>query len=268
MRRVLFFGQKGGTPCLDVLTKDNKYEVIGVVPGTNPHQTGFEDIIKKANSLHIPLFNEQQISSLDYDILLSVQYDKILKKPVISKAKIGAYNLHFSKLPEHRGCHPLNWAILEGSNEMGVTLHKMAVGIDNGPIISQKVRPLNHTETALSLYHLASEMAASLLQESLHIINNYSNGKTQPIEPLCYHTKNSIDYSKVEIPFDKDLITIDRFIRSRMFDPLQRPTIQSREIKGLEKIIIGESSSEPITVSFYEKYAIIHGGKNKLFLRF
>ena len=81
------------------------------------------------------------------DLLLSVSYNQILKRAALDCAPLGAVNLHAGKLPFYRGRNVINWAIINGETEIGLTSHHVDEGIDTGDIIAQRTLPIGWTDT-------------------------------------------------------------------------------------------------------------------------
>jgi methionyl-tRNA formyltransferase len=90
----------------------------------------------------------------------------------------GCINVHASLLPRWRGAAPINAAILHGDDETGITIMKMDVGLDTGPILTQRSIRLTREETAGSLFEKLSQLGANLLVETLP---DYFSGKIQPV---------------------------------------------------------------------------------------
>src|SRR5262249_37654473 len=107
-----------------------------------------------------------EVERLAPDLLLSIQYDRILKPPLLALPRHGAWNLHFGPLPRLRGCFPTKWAIL-GDEPAGVTFHAIDPGIDSGDIVAQTIIPLAPGETDQSLYHKLEEAAVALFRKQL-----------------------------------------------------------------------------------------------------
>lgn len=91
---------------------------------------------------------ERTIRDLAPDLIFSFYYRKMIPERVLSLARLGAYNMHGSLLPRYRGRAPLNWAIIHGEKETGVTLHVMVKAADAGDIIDQESVPIGPEETA------------------------------------------------------------------------------------------------------------------------
>lgn len=84
-----------------------------------------------------PLWVER-IRALDPDFIFSFYYRNLLPADVLGCARSGAYNLHGSLLPRYRGRAPVNWVLVNGERETGVTLHRMVERPDAGPIVARK----------------------------------------------------------------------------------------------------------------------------------
>ena len=91
----------------------------------------------------------------------------MLPMPLLRKARLGAWNMHGSLLPKFRGRAPLNWAILKGETETGVTLHEMTEKPDAGRIVDQQAVPIGPDETAVEVFHKMTEAADKVLRRSI-----------------------------------------------------------------------------------------------------
>ena len=110
------------------------------------------------------------IAGLAPDVVLSFHYRHLVKKPIRSIPRHGAVNLHASLLPRYRGRCPLNWQLVHGETESGVTLHHMVARADAGDIIAQRRVPVGPDDTALELYRKLLRAARKLLAEQLAAI--------------------------------------------------------------------------------------------------
>lgn len=109
----------------------------------------------------------QKIESLAPDIIFSFYYRDIIKKPILDIPKNGCMNLHGSLLPKYRGRCPINWALVNGESQTGVTLHYMTPKADDGDIVAQKAIEIDDNDTALLLHKKAGKAAAEILDEIL-----------------------------------------------------------------------------------------------------
>lgn len=87
------------------------------------------------------------VAALKPDLIWVHSYSMILGSELLSLPKYGGVNIHASPLPRYRGCNPTEWAIIRGEKETGVTLHELTPGIDEGPIIDQRIVPLFQEDT-------------------------------------------------------------------------------------------------------------------------
>jgi methionyl-tRNA formyltransferase len=105
------------------------------------------------------------IRACDPAIIYSFYYRNLLPEETLNLAPCGAYNLHGSMLPKYRGRAPVNWMILNGETEGGVTLHHMVARADAGDVVAQRAVPITGEDTAVSLYRKLAPAAAALIRE-------------------------------------------------------------------------------------------------------
>ncbi|MFH1339161.1 MAG: methionyl-tRNA formyltransferase [Candidatus Omnitrophota bacterium] len=110
------------------------------------------------------------LSELKPDILAVVAFGQILSKSVLEIPRITAINLHASLLPKYRGAAPINWAIIKGEKQTGVSIIKMTPKMDAGPVILQKSLDIGETDDTLTLEDKLSNLGADLLLEALNLI--------------------------------------------------------------------------------------------------
>jgi len=106
-------------------------------------------------------------ASHDADAAIVVAYGRILPATFLRAPHHGCINVHFSLLPKYRGAAPVNWAIVRGERETGVTTMQIDEGLDTGAILLQRATPIASGETAPQLLARLSELGADLLSETL-----------------------------------------------------------------------------------------------------
>lgn len=106
-------------------------------------------------------------ASHDADACVVVAYGRILPSAFLSAPRRGCLNVHFSLLPKYRGAAPVNWAIVRGETETGVTTMQIDEGLDTGAIYLQRATLIGETETAPQLLARLAETGAELLSETL-----------------------------------------------------------------------------------------------------
>jgi len=109
----------------------------------------------------------EEFRSHSADVAIVVAYGRILPDSFLSAFPHGAINVHFSLLPKYRGAAPVNWAIVNGESETGVTTMKMDSGLDTGDILLQTATPIGSDENAVELMARLSGIGADLLAETL-----------------------------------------------------------------------------------------------------
>ena len=154
---------------------------------------GVSDI---AREHQIPLFRHpaqpaelKQMGPIDRFLLLSWPY--VLKPEMLAVSTLGAINLHYSLLPKYRGVYPVNWAVIFGDKETGVTYHQVGENVDHGPIICQERIPILQQDTARSLYLRLDDLAENLFDVMLTKIN--SSVPSTPISSGPYFNRRDFE---------------------------------------------------------------------------
>lgn len=167
------------------------YQVVGVV--TQPDRASGRGRELKAPpvktfalELNIPVIQPEklrepeamkQLRDWNPDLIVVAAFGQILKKDVLDLPKYGCINIHASLLPRWRGAAPINAAILAGDEETGVTIMKMDVGLDTGPMLAMKKIRIRRDDTAGSVFQTLSTLGANLLIETLP---DYLSGTLMP----------------------------------------------------------------------------------------
>jgi methionyl-tRNA formyltransferase len=119
----------------------------------------------------------EQFQSHRADVAVVVAYGRILPATFLNAFSNGAINVHFSLLPKYRGAAPVNWAIVNGETETGVTTMKMDEGLDTGDILLQRSTGIGSDETAIALMERLSVVGAELLSETLRELDSLKHVK-------------------------------------------------------------------------------------------
>jgi methionyl-tRNA formyltransferase len=169
-----------------------KYQVVGVVtqpdrPSGRGRELKSPPVKLLARELDIPVIQPEklrqpeameQLRAWNPELIVVAAFGQILRKDVLDLPRFGCINVHASLLPRWRGAAPINAAILHGDEETGVTIMKMDVGLDTGPILTQRSIPLTGDDTAGSVFEKLSQLGADLLMETLP---DYLSGKIHPV---------------------------------------------------------------------------------------
>lgn len=176
--KILYMGDgKWGKLSLSALLKAGE-NIVGVVIRTNPSDKKCSILAKKNN---IPLFQPDNINSdsffeilkeLDPDLIVSMSYDQILRKRLINFPKAGVINAHAGMLPFYRGRSPINWALINGENQVGITVHYIDQNIDTGDIILQEKVRVKKNDDYKSILRKVEKIAPKLLRQAIILIKN------------------------------------------------------------------------------------------------
>ncbi len=184
--RIIFMGTPDfSVPCLEALIK-SEYEVVGVFTQPDkPKGRGYEltppPVKICAVENNIPVFQPKSmrdgkaleiINSLNADLIIVVAFGKILPKEILESVKYGCINIHASLLPKLRGAAPIQWSILNGDSETGVTSMQMDVGLDTGDMLIKETIKIDNEMNAGELFNKLSELGAKVLIDTIQCVEN------------------------------------------------------------------------------------------------
>lgn len=139
------------------------------------------------------------LKALEPELIVVAAYGKILPKRILDLPPMGCINVHSSLLPRYRGAAPINWAVLNGDEETGVTIMHMAEGLDTGDIISQRATPIDPNETVEQLHDRLAEIGAELLCETVVELQNGTASRTVQDDAIsCYAPMLSRELSPID----------------------------------------------------------------------
>jgi UDP-4-amino-4-deoxy-L-arabinose formyltransferase / UDP-glucuronic acid dehydrogenase (UDP-4-keto-hexauronic acid decarboxylating) len=189
MKAVVLGYSNIGCAGIESLLK-NGFEIAAVITHRDdPHENiWFGSVAELAASKGIPVFAPdnvnhpiwvRKIKQMAPDVIFSFYYRNMVGKEVLDIPKGGCLNLHGSLLPKYRGRCPINWVLVNGEKETGVTLHYMTPKPDDGDIVAQKRVEIADDDTAKTLADKTVKAAIDLLDEVLPKIKN-GTAKRQP----------------------------------------------------------------------------------------
>ena len=151
------------------------------------------------------------LKDINPDVICLVAYGKIIPKEILEIPKYGCVNVHPSLLPQYRGSAPIQWAILNGDKETGVTTMYLDEGMDSGDIILQTKTLIDKDETSGELWDRLSKIGAELLVETLEKIENKTAPRIkQPKEftlaPMIEKSQAKIDWESKTAQEIKNLV--------------------------------------------------------------
>ena len=196
--RIVFMGTpEFAVPSLKALVEAG-YEICGVFTQPDkPKNRGMKlqagPVKEYALSVGLPVFQPLKmrdgealaiLQGLKPDLIAVAAYGKILPVDILELPPLGCVNVHSSLLPKYRGAAPINWAILNGEDETGVTIQRMAEGIDTGDILAQAGTPIGINENAAQLLVRLAQMGAELLVKTVRKLEDGS-AKATPQDESC-----------------------------------------------------------------------------------
>lgn len=110
---------------------------------------------------------EELLRQVSCDLIISAAYRTLLPARLLAAARLGGVNLHGSPLPRYRGCAPVNWMVIKGETEGGVTLHVMETRPDRGPIVGQLLFPIGPSDTGFDVLLKVAQGAGRLVKTHL-----------------------------------------------------------------------------------------------------
>ena len=160
---------------------------------------------------------QQDLLSLELDLMVVVAYGLILPDKVLNAPRYGCWNIHASLLPRWRGAAPIQRAIEAGDEQTGVSIMQMAAGLDTGPVYLQAVTNISPNETGGSLHDRLAELGTAAL---LDCLDHLAAGNMP--EPLAQDDKHTtyaskLDKSEAQINWQRPALEIERQVRA--FDP-------------------------------------------------
>ena len=266
--RILFMG----TPDFAVETLEtlihSEHEVIGVVtqpdkPKGRGGKVQFSPVKEAAIEAGIPVFQPnrvrdgafiEQLRSILPDVIVVVAFGQILTKEILELPRYGCLNVHASLLPKLRGAAPIQWAVIDGEKESGVTTMQMDAGLDTGDMLLKTVVPLDEKETGGSLFDKLSKAGADLLLKTLDALENGTvTPQKQGESPTAYAKMLTKDMGAID--WNRPAKELERLIRGLNPWPSAYTKLNGKTLKIWAADVCGQTGekAQPGTVLKAEK---------------
>jgi methionyl-tRNA formyltransferase len=181
--RAVFFGSPAfAVPSLRAVAADTTLVAVVSQPD-RPAGRGQESsppaVKVAATALAVPVIQPEKVrtpeteaalAAFAADIFVVVAYGRILPQRLLDLPRLGAYNVHASLLPKLRGAAPIQWSLIRGDHEAGVSIMRMEAGLDTGPVAAMRALPIADDDTAGTLSEKLATLGARLLGETLPAI--------------------------------------------------------------------------------------------------
>ena len=252
--RIIFMGTPDfSVPCLEALIKSDN-EVVGVFTQPDkPKGRGYEltppPVKVCALNNNLPVFQPASmrngealeiINSLNAELIIVVAFGKILPKEILESVKYGCINIHASLLPKLRGAAPIQWSIINGESETGVTSMQMDVGLDTGDMLIKKAITINEDITAEELFDELSEMGAEVLVETIDALKN-NELKPEKQDDALSNYAPIITKEICPIDFSKSALEVHNKVRGLYSWPIATTVINGKKFKIHKSKLLEES---------------------------
>ena len=256
--RVIFMGTPDfATGTLEKIVLAG-HEVVGVVTqpdkpkgrGKTLMPTPVKEVAVKYN---LPVYQPKKVREPEFvevlrglkpDVIVVAAFGQIISKEILEMPKYGCINVHASLLPAYRGAAPIQWAVINGDKESGVTIMQMDEGIDTGDMIEKVVVPIAEDETGGSLFDKLSQAGAKLC---VKVLQDLEDGKAvrekQPEESTTPYAR-MIDKKMGAIDWEKPAKEIEQLIRGLNPWPSAYTRLQGKTLKIWKAEVLLEHSQE------------------------
>ncbi len=248
-------------PCLEALL-GSKHEVISVFtkvdkPVGRQQKLMFSEVKKCALKNNIDVFQptklkddetKNYISNLNPELIVVVAYGKILPEYILNYPKYGCINMHGSLLPKYRGAAPIQWSVINGEKETGITAMYMDKGLDTGDIILQNKIDIAENETSEQLFDRMKILAADTLLETIDLLETDKiRRQKQDDSQASYAPMLNAELSPID--FNKAALEVHNKIRGLNSWPgaytklgskklkIHLSTLSDKESQGVAKVV-------------------------------
>lgn len=224
--RIIFMGTPDfSVPALEALVKADHQVLAVVTQPDKPKGRGKEvqmtPVKAKALEFQIPVYQPVKardpefvkvLADLEPDSIVVAAFGQLLPKSILDIPKFGCVNIHASLLPKYRGASPIQYAVINGEKESGITTMMMAEALDTGDMLDQESVVLDEEETGGSLHDKLSEVGGRLILKTLKKLEEGTAVLTpQDDAKTCY--VGMIKKSMGNIDWSMDAVSIERLIR-------------------------------------------------------
>ena len=259
--RILFMGTpEFAVASLKRLVEDG-HEICGVItqpdkPKNRGHKMQPTPVKEYALTRNLEVFQPLKardgeamgiVERLEPELIVVAAYGKILPEDLLNYPKYGSINVHSSLLPAYRGAAPINWAILDGLEETGVTIMYMAKELDAGDIIHQKSTAIGEDEDALALTERLAALGADALSETVTALENGTATRTpQEHEKHTYASMLSREMSPID--WTRSARAINCQVRGLIPWPCASAELAGTKFKIYKTAVCGDTDKEPGTI--------------------
>ncbi|CVI70310.1 Methionyl-tRNA formyltransferase [Clostridiales bacterium CHKCI001] len=281
--RIIYMGTPDfAVPTLETLIQ-SKHEVIAVItqpdkPKGRGKAMQFPPVKNKALEYGIPVYQPvkvrdpsfiEQMKEWEPDAIVVAAFGQILPKAVLDLPRYGCINVHASLLPKYRGAAPIQWAIINGEKETGITTMFMDVGLDTGDMLKKAVIPIEAKETGESLHDKLAALGGPLILETLEELENGTAVRTKQDDAQSCYAK-MLTKSLGNIDWSQSAVQIERLIRGLNAWPSAYTKWEDKTLKIWAADVIDGNKEGAVAgevVERQKKALIVQTGEGRLSLK-
>ena len=253
--RIVFMGTPDfSVPALKALVEAG-HEVAAVVTQPDrPRGRGKElqmtPVKVQALAYGIPVYQPEKVKdpafveilrNLQPEVIVVIAFGQILSRDILDLPPYGCINIHASLLPKYRGAAPIQWAVIDGEKETGVTTMMMDVGLDTGDMLEKTVIPLDPKETGGSLFDKLSQAGGPLILSTLEKLKAGTAVRTPQTDEDSTYAK-MLTKSLGQIDWSMEAAAIERLIRGLNPWPSAYTFVHGKTLKSWDADVLKESS--------------------------
>ena len=188
---------------------------------------------------------EQRIFETEADAIVVVAFGQLIPKSILQMKKYGCINVHASLLPKYRGAAPIQWAVIDGEKESGVTIMQMDEGLDTGDMLLKKTVVLEEKETGGSLFDKLSLVGAKACVEALEKLEKGEiTPQKQGESPTAYAKMLTKDMGSID--FTRSAVEIERLVRGLNPWPSAYTKLNGKTLKVWSADVIPVADSDGV----------------------
>ena len=253
--RIIFMGTPDfSVPTLEALVA-SEHEVAAVVTQPDKPKGRGKEIhmspVKECALQHnIPVYQPvrardeafvEEMRALNPDAMVVIAFGQILPKSLLDLPKYGCVNIHASLLPKYRGAAPIQWAVINGDKETGITTMMMDVGLDTGDMLEKTMIPLDPKETGGSLFEKLSQAGGKLILSTLDKLENGTAVRTPQKDEDSTYAK-MLTKSLGRIDWSMEAEAIERLIRGLNPWPSAYTSLHGKTLKLWDGDVLKETT--------------------------
>lgn len=256
--RVVFMGTPDfAVPCLEALHQGG-YDITGVFaqpakPVGRKMVLTQPEVAQYALDHGLKLYQPEKmkdgtayemIKECDPELIVAVAYGKILPKEILDYPRYGCINIHGSLLPKYRGAGPIQWSVIDGEAETGVTSMYMEEGLDTGDMLVKRTTPIGENETAGELFDRLKVLGAQVLLETLTQLENGTLTREKQKEEESSYAP-MLNKEMACIDFTKSAKQIHNLVRGLNPWPVAYTMLEGKKLKVYATTLGRETSGAP-----------------------